>query len=180
MKVLLHMCCGPCSTYPVELFNQKGIEFEVFFYNPNIHPIEEYEKRKENAFKLSEIKSFKINYLHEFSQNEWENYTGSDESRCRMCYAVRLEKSAMYARDNGFDFFTTSLLVSPYQQHDLIKELGEKFAKKYDINFYYEDIRPNFREGQQIAKDLELYRQKFCGCIVSYNEAQERKNKKKS
>jgi predicted adenine nucleotide alpha hydrolase (AANH) superfamily ATPase len=95
-----------------------------------------------------------------------------------MCYSLRLDKVAKYAKDNGFDAFTTSLLVSPYQKHDLIKELGEKFALKYNIKFYYQDFRPFFREGQAMAKEMGLYRQKYCGCIVSYNERLEHLNQK--
>ena len=80
---------------------------------------------------------------------------------------MRLEEAAAFAKDNGFDAFTTTLLVSPYQKHDLIKELGDKIAHKYGVEFFYRDFRPGFRQGQQQAKEMELYRQKFCGCIIS-------------
>ena len=104
-------------------------------------------------------------------QNKWVAFSGEEEQRCRMCYAVRMEETAKFAKDNNFDAFTTTLLVSPYQKHELIIELGKIYADKYGLEFYYEDFRPGFRAGQQKAKDLGLYRQKFCGCIVSYNES---------
>lgn len=169
MRLLLHMCCAPCSTYPVDVLNGKNIDFEGFFYNPNIHPIEEFTKRKENVEIFSKIKNLKIHYIDEFSQQRWENFKGEEQERCYMCYSSRLEKAAQYASEKGFEAYTTTLLVSPYQKHDLIKELGEKFAQKYGIAFYYEDFRPGFREGQQQAKNMGLYRQKYCGCIVSFN-----------
>jgi predicted adenine nucleotide alpha hydrolase (AANH) superfamily ATPase len=89
------------------------------------------------------------------------------EARCHKCYTLRLEKAAKYAVENGFDAFTTSLLVSPYQKHDLIKELGDHYASEYGVEFIYRDFRPGFRQGQQMAKDMGLYRQKYCGCILS-------------
>lgn len=177
MKLLVHMCCAPCSVYPVSVIEQEGIEFEGLFYNPNIHPIEEFIKRKENVEKLSQLKGFPVTYMDDYMQETWEKHNGPDEQRCNMCYSLRLDKVAATAIEKGFDAFTTSLLVSPYQKHELIKELGEKFAKKYGIEFFYRDFRPGFRQGQQQAKELGLYRQKFCGCIISYNESLNRAKK---
>lgn len=167
MKLLLHMCCAPCSVYPLSVLNDEGIEPEGFFFNPNIHPLEEHARRKENVRILSEIKGLKVNYFDDFSQELWENYDGPEASRCAMCYGLRMEKAAAYAAENGFDAFTTSLLVSPYQKHELIRELGEKSAARHGVGFYYRDFRPGFRQGQQMAKELGLYRQKYCGCIRS-------------
>lgn len=177
MKLLLHMCCGPCSVYPADVLKEENIEFEGLFYNPNIHPWEEYGKRKENVAKFSEIKDVKVNYLDGFNQDMWEEFKGDEESRCNMCYSLRLDRAAAFAKEKGFDAFTTTLLVSPYQKHELIKELGERFSNKYGVDFYYRDFRPGFRQGQQKAKEMGLYRQKFCGCIVSYNEAKNRRKK---
>lgn len=171
MKLLLHICCGPCATYPVKVLQEKGMEFEGLFYNPNIHPIDEFRKRMENVKKFSELKGIKVTYFEDYLQKKWEEIGERDEIRCSMCYNLRLEKTAAYAAEHGFDAFTTTLLVSPYQQHEVIRELGEKYAKKYGIDFYYEDFRPGFREGQQLAREMGLYRQKFCGCIISYNRS---------
>lgn len=177
MKLLVHMCCAPCSVYPVSIIKQEGIEFEGLYYNPNIHPKDEFERRKENVEKFSQLKGFPVTYMDDYMQDTWEKHKGPDELRCNMCYSLRLDKAAAFAKEKGFDAFTTSLLVSPYQKHELIKELCEKFAKKYGIEFFYRDFRPGFRQGQQQAKELGLYRQKFCGCIISYNESQNRTKK---
>jgi predicted adenine nucleotide alpha hydrolase (AANH) superfamily ATPase len=161
------MCCGPCSVYPISVLREEGVDIEGLFYNPNIHPYEEYLKRRENVGIFSELTGVNVNYIDDFRQHEWENFSGPELQRCTMCYAIRLEKAAEYAKDKGYDAFSTTLLVSPYQKHELIKELGEKAAKKHGVDFYYRDFRPGFREGQKGAKEMNLYRQKYCGCIVS-------------
>jgi predicted adenine nucleotide alpha hydrolase (AANH) superfamily ATPase len=171
MKLLLHMCCAPCSVYPLSVLREEKLDVEGLFYNPNIHPVEEFERRKQNVEKFSHINDLSVIYIDDFKQDTWEKFDGPDDQRCTMCYSIRLEKAAAYAKEKGYDAFTTSLLVSPYQKHELIKELGEKFAKKYGVKFYYCDFRPGFRQGQQKAKEMGLYRQKFCGCIISYNES---------
>lgn len=171
MKLLVHVCCGPCAAYPLRQLLDKGMELEAFFYNPNIHPIEEFKRRKENAQLLCDKYGVKLHTSDDFMQDKWETFTGLEEQRCKMCYSVRLDQVAKFAKEHGFDSFTTTLLVSPYQKHDLIKELGKFYGDKYGVEFYYEDFRPGFREGQNMAKELGLYRQKFCGCIVSLNES---------
>jgi len=174
MKLLLHICCGPCSVYPVDVLKSENIQFEGFFYNPNIHPWDEYTRRRENVEKFSLIENIPVHYMEGFQQETWEGFRGGDEQRCRMCYAMRLDKAAEFAAANGFDAFTTTLLVSPYQKHDLLKELGARMGEKHGVSFYYRDFRPGFRQGQQKAREMGLYRQKYCGCIVSYNEAKSR------
>lgn len=175
MKLLLHMCCAPCSVYPTSVLEEEGISYEGFFFNPNIHPIEEFQRRKDNVEIFSAIKNIPVHYMDDFKQDTWEQFKGDEEQRCSMCYSVRMDKAAAFAKEKGFDAFTTSLLVSPYQKHELIKELGEKYAKKHGVKFYYRDFRPGFRQGQQQAREMELYRQKFCGCIISYKESQFKK-----
>jgi len=167
------MCCAPCSVYPLSVLMEEGVQLQGIFYNPNIHPIDEFKRRRENVEKLAEIKDLKVNYFDDFRQDIWENYSGPEIARCTMCYSIRLERAAAYANENGFNAFTTSLLVSPYQKHEIIKELGEKYGAKYGIEFYYRDFRPGFRQGQQIAREMGLYRQKFCGCIISFNEREQ-------
>lgn len=168
MKLLLHMCCGPCSVYPVNVLLKENIIFEGLFYNPNVHPYEEYLKRMGNVGKFSQIANIPVNYVDEFQQEKWEKYDGSSQQRCEMCYSIRLEKAAGFAVERNFNAFTTTLLVSPYQNHDLIKKLGEKYAEQFNIQFYYRDFRQGFRQGQQIAREMGLYRQKYCGCIASF------------
>jgi len=170
MKLLMHICCGPCTTYPLSVIREEGIEPVGVFFNPNIHPIDEFKRRRENVEKLAQIKGLKVNYFDDFRQPDWENFKGEEGQRCTMCYTVRLEQAAKLAASEGYDAFTTTLLVSPYQKHELIKELGEKFAAQYGIKFFYRDFRPGFRQGQKEAKDLGLYRQKYCGCIISLGQ----------
>lgn len=169
MKLMMHMCCAPCSTYPLSVLRQEGIEPVGVFYNPNIHPIEEFERRRSTVEQFAAIKGLEVQYFNDFRQPDWEAFPGPGEARCTMCYTTRLKKVAELASEQGFEAFTTSLLVSPYQKHDLIKQLGEKYAALYGIQFYYRDFRPGFREGQKEARDLGLYRQKYCGCIISLN-----------
>lgn len=177
MRLLLHMCCGPCSVYPVSVLEEEGINFEGIYYNPNIHPLDEFIKRRENVRRFSETKNISVTYMDEFQQEAWEKMGEDNNKRCNMCYTLRLDQAAQFAKENGFDAFTTTLLVSPYQNHELITELGKKAALKYGTEFFYRDFRPGFRQGQQGAKDLGLYRQKYCGCIISIDEAKNNKKK---
>ncbi len=170
MKLLLHMCCAPCSAFPLSQLRQEGIEPVGVFFNPNIHPIEEFERRRESVVKFADNKGLKVEYFDDFRQSYWESFYAPDDARCSMCYAIRLKKAAEFAATGGYNAFTTSLLVSPYQKHDLIKQLGEKYAAQYGVDFMYRDFRPGFRQGQQEAKELSLYRQKYCGCIISYKK----------
>jgi predicted adenine nucleotide alpha hydrolase (AANH) superfamily ATPase len=171
MKILLHMCCAPCSVYPLSALREEELDVEGLFYNPNIHPIEEFKRRKQTVEKFSQINNVPVAFMNDFKQDTWENFDGVDDERCNMCYSIRLDRAAAYAKERGYDAYTTSLLVSPYQKHELIKKLGEKFADKHGVKFYYRDFRPGFRQGQQKAREMGLYRQKFCGCIISYNES---------
>ena len=169
MKLLLHTCCAPCSVYCIETLRNEEIEPTVYWYNPNIHPYKEYEARrdclKEYTKSIGVQAIFEDNYgLKEFCKNVISDL----ENRCvNYCYKVRLEQTAKYAKENGYDSFSTTLLVSPYQNHDALKKLGEKLAKKYGIEFVYRDFRVGFREGQRKARELGLYMQKYCGCIFS-------------
>lgn len=167
MKLLLHSCCGPCSVYPVKILQEKGYDICSLFYNPNIHPIDEFIRRKEAFEKFMNLKNIPFTVSSEFMQEKWENYNNENVSRCEMCYRIRLEKAVEFAKDKGFDAFTTSLLVSPYQKHNLIKEISEQLAQEYGIEFAYIDFRPGFREGQRGAREAGLYMQKYCGCIKS-------------
>lgn len=167
MKLLLHICCGPCACYPVETLQEAGIDFTGYYFNPNIHPIDEFERRKENLKLLSEMKGFSVIYSDSFDQPRWEFFNGEIVERCRMCYEVRFEEVARKAAEEGYDAFSTTLLVSPYQRHEMIVEICRNLAEKYGIQFYYEDWRPGFRKGQAMAKEYGLYRQKYCGCIKS-------------
>jgi len=170
MKLLLHICCGPCAIYPIKTL--AGAKFEKvtgFYYNPNIHPPSEYKKRR-NALREAEKKlGLKIIYPSYNMEEYFVKISGREESpsRCRLCWQLRLSETASFAKDNGFDAVTTTLLISPYQDHDSVKEIGEKAARENSVDFYYEDFRKGFKESQEEAKREELYRQKYCGCVFS-------------
>ena len=169
MKLLLHTCCAPCSVYCIDTLRNEGIEPTVYWFNPNIHPYMEYKARRDclkEYTKSIEVEAiFEENYgLDEFCKN----VVNSLETRCQdYCYPVRLERTAKYAKEHGYTHISTTLLVSPYQKHDIIKDLGEKIAKNYGLEFLYRDFRIGFRDGQSKARELGLYMQKYCGCIFS-------------
>lgn len=169
MKLLLHTCCATCSVYCIDSLREEGIEPDVYWYNPNIHPYMEYKARRDclkEYTKQIEVKAiFEEDYgLVPFCQKVSKHL----EARCQMyCYPVRLEQTAKYAKEHGYDAFTTTLLVSPYQKHDIIREIGERVAEKYGLTFLYRDFRVGFRQGQAKARSWGLYMQKYCGCIFS-------------
>ena len=169
MKLLMHTCCAPCSVYCVESLRNEGIEPVSYWFNPNIHPYMEYKARRDTLIQYAEMINMKLiideNYgLREFCKNVSDNI----EERCASyCYKVRLEQTVKYAKENGYDAFTSTLFVSPYQNHEKMKEICEELAQKYDIEFLYRDFRVGFREGQNKARELNLYMQKYCGCVFS-------------
>ena len=169
MKLLLHTCCAPCSVYCIDSLRSEGIEPTVYWFNPNIHPYMEYKARrdclKEYTKSIGVEAIFEDNYgLREFCKNVVSDL----DNRCqKYCYRVRLEQTAKYAVENGYDTISTTLLVSPYQKHDILKEQAEEIAKKYGLTFLYRDFRVGFREGQAKARELGLYMQKYCGCVFS-------------
>lgn len=143
------------------------IEMIGYYANPNIHPYDEFIRRLENCMKACEIKELPLEYLMEFDQLRWEDFDGPIEERCKMCYKTRMELAAKYAKEHDFDTFSTTLLVSPYQNHDEIKKAGIEAAEKYGVSFFYRDYSVGFRQGQNQAREAGLYRQKYCGCIKS-------------
>ncbi len=167
MKILMHMCCAPCAVYPESVLRDEGAAVDCYFYNPNIHPIDEFTKRKQTVQSFAGMTGVSVFFREDFMQSRWEEFKGLPEDRCRMCYTLRLEETARYAALNKYDAFTTTLLVSPYQKHEMIREISEKAAVLYKIQFYYRDFRTGYREGQRRAKEMGLYRQKYCGCIIS-------------
>ena len=174
MSMLLHACCGPCAMYPVDFLLEQSKDLDLFWYNPNIHPEFEWNRRLENLHKCADHYGVKlVKGDDECMQEYWEEKTYLTEfaSRCHMCYDIRMDAVAKFAAENGYDSFCTTLLVSPYQQHDVIVKTAEQKAEQYGVNFEYYDFRPGFRQGQQMARDIGLYRQKYCGCIFSLDES---------
>lgn len=165
------MCCGPCAVYPVDKFKGEGIDVHGLFFNPNIHPYTEYEKRLEGAKQLADDRNVPLIVIDEYKLEEFLRAAAFRENvRCQMCYAMRLERAASVAKKGGFDAFTTTLLISPHQKHELIKKIGEAAGEKYGVKFHYCDLRPGFKEGREAGRELRLYMQQYCGCI--YSEAE--------
>lgn len=169
-NMLLHTCCGPCAVECVEYLKNEGAVADLFFYNPNIHPYLEYKARLESAEKFADIKGLKFLNHKDYCLEEFLDNVDYHKTRCEDCYKLRLEETAKYASKNGYKSFSTTLLVSPYQNHEKIIELATEAGKKYGIDFYYFDPRENFRKGQQQARELGLYMQKYCGCVFSEYE----------
>lgn len=173
----MHTCCAPCSIYCIESLQEEGIEPTVYWYNPNIHPYQEYKLRRDTLQEYAKQIQVNAIFEEEYGLQEFCKKVIQDlENRCQnYCYQVRLEQTAKYAKQNGYDAITTTLLVSPYQKHELLKQQGEEIAKKYGLTFLYRDFRVGFRQGQEKAKELGLYRQKYCGCIFSEEDRYLRK-----
>jgi len=158
-KLLLHTCCAPCTTYVHNDLVHDGFDVTGFFYNPNIHPYTEYEKRLTTMKLYSIQKEFPVIYLDLYDIENFIDITlKKGDKRCLYCYTLRLHEAAKFAKKNNFNSFSTTLLVSPYQKHDLIYEAGNIVSKKIDIPFFYKDFRPGYKKGVQISKEMNLYR----------------------
>ena len=182
MKLLMHTCCAPCSVYCIDSLRKEGIEPTVYWYNPNIHPYTEYKSRRDTLKEYTN--SIKINAIfeEEYGLEEFcKNVIGNLNTRCEdYCYKIRLERTAQYAKEHGFEAITTTLLVSPYQKHEILKNMCELLSDKYGLKFLYRDFRVGFREGQSKARELGLYMQKYCGCIFSEESRYNNPNSPKS
>ncbi len=181
MSVLLHICCAPCSIYPISELKKKDYRIAGYFYNPNIHPYSEAQKRSAAAEKyLTETGVKFISGDHDMDRYlQYVAYNETRDKRCPICWWMRLESAAKFAKENGFDAFSTTLLGSPYQDHDLLKEIGEDVSDKTGVRFYYEDFRPGFRNALDEAMSKGIYRQNYCGCIFSEKERLEGKRSDK-
>ncbi len=171
MKLLLHMCCAPCSIYPVKVIRQAGIELMGFFYRNNIHPLTECLKRQETLAQYASTVDLKIIYQKGYDLEGFlQNVVYREKNRCRYCYYDRLLATALLAKRGKFDAFSSTLLYSKFQKHDLVRDIGRSIAEQAGVTFYYRDFRPGWKEGIETSKKLNLYRQQYCGCIYSEKE----------
>lgn len=171
MKLLLHCCCAPCSVSCIEPIRADGIKPHLFWYNPNIHPYKEYQARRDCLVDYAKEICCDLIVKEDYGLREFiSNVSKNIDNRCRYCYSHRLEMTAKYAKENGYDAFSSTLLASTYQDHEAIKKACEVFSKKYNIEFFYKDFRPYFKESNQKAREIGLYMQKYCGCIFSEEE----------
>lgn len=171
MKILLHICCAPCSIYPVKTLRDEGLIVSGYFYNNNIHPYTEYKKRRDTLAEYTKTIDLEVIYRNDYDIESFlQKIVFREKNRCIVCYYERLNATAVYAKENRFDSFSTTLLYSIYQKHDDIRSIGESVGKSTGIPFYYHDFRTGWKEGVNESRRLELYRQKYCGCIYSEKE----------
>ena len=171
MTLLLHTCCGPCSVYIVESLTAAGTDFTSYFYNPNIHPYTEYQRRLETLRLFVLTSGFDLRVHPEYRPEEYfRAVTGREDDRCSLCYRIRLEKAAETARELGCEAFSTTLLYSRYQKHDLLRATGDAVARETGVPFYYEDFRVGWTRGVKESRRLGIYRQRYCGCLYSERE----------
>jgi predicted adenine nucleotide alpha hydrolase (AANH) superfamily ATPase len=176
VKILLHVCCGPCAVYPAARLAEEGFAATGFFYNPNIHPYQEYARRLDTVREFADRTGLPLIVRDGYDLDVFLARTaGKGPGRCEQCYRIRLDAAAAGARQNGFALFTTSLLYSKHQKHDLVRGVAREAAWEHGIELYYEDFRQGWREGIVESKAMGLYRQQYCGCIYSERERYERR-----
>ncbi len=171
MNILLHCCCGPCACGVIPQLQQLGHTYGCFFYNPNIHPYQEHKSRKNSFIDLMEEWQIAYYLNDAYPLEQWlAAVAEKPQDRCQYCYQNRLQATAALAKRLNYDAFSTTLLVSPYQNQERIREIGQTMGEKFDIPFFFADFRPGFRSGQALAREKQLYMQKYCGCIYSEKE----------
>ncbi len=173
MELLLHGCCAPCSTYSVQELS-KDHELTLFWYNPNIQPYQEYKSRKKSFIRYVGKIGIRSIIKDEYLLENFLEGAMSSKNRCEYCYRIRLQETAKTASQHGLEAFSTTLTISPYQNHELIKKIGDEMGDKYSVNFIYKDLRDGFRKSHDMARELELYLQAYCGCIFSEQERYEK------
>lgn len=185
-KLLMHACCAPCFTYIEKELKEKGlrnedgtftpVDYTACFYNPNIHPKVEYTRRKDAFIQFCEEKNVPHVVMDVYDMNDYVKYVVENVGegkrypiRCEYCYEMRMRKVFEYAKEQGYDIVSTTLTISPYQNHECIQLVGERLAKEFGIIFHYVDYRDSFRLGQRIARETGMYMQKYCGCVFSFD-----------
>lgn len=179
-RLLLHSCCGPCSSAVLERLHEE-YEITVFYYNPNIFPSEEYSRRLETQKKIIAALPFGSEISLEqgaYDPDGFDKYVKGLEDlpeggeRCRLCFEMRLSGAAAYAKENGFDLFTTTLSISPHKNSALLNEIGERLSHEYGINWLHSDFKKKdgYLRSIRLSEEYGLYRQNYCGCKYSIRE----------
>lgn len=178
---MLHICCGPCGMYPASVLRREGFDVHGFFYNPNIHPYQEYLRRRGAVEEFAELEGLRVIWKDSYDLEEWLRMVAfREEARHFLCWRQRLDQTARFARRGRYDYFSSTLLYSRHQDHDLIREAGEEIARRRKVAFYYRDFREGWKDGIERSKKAGLYRQEYCGCIYSERDRyMERKGKRK-
>jgi predicted adenine nucleotide alpha hydrolase (AANH) superfamily ATPase len=181
MSILMHLCCGPCSLYPLEAFQEKCFKVRGYFFNPNIHPFREFKKRLGAVEEVASLRGLVVDYHREYGLRDFlRKVVFNEETRCSICYEIRLNAAAEHAKAVGAEAFTSTLLYSRYQKHEIIRQIGERLADQHKIPFYYEDFRQGWQQGIDMSKEMDLYRQSYCGCIYSEQERYDKRFRKRN
>jgi epoxyqueuosine reductase len=168
MKILLHICCAPCSIYPLQILRRMDIDVMGFFYRYNIHPFQECMKREDTLKEYASQTGLRMIWQQGYKLEQFlQAIAFREQERCSFCYHDRLAHTAVIARKGKFDAFSTTLLYSKFQKHELIRSIAESIAGKYKIKFFYHDFREGWKIGIEESKRLDMYRQQYCGCIYS-------------
>lgn len=179
-RLLLHVCCAPCSSYCLEYLSNY-FDITVYYYNPNISKKEEYEYRLSEEKRFISIKEFK--YPVKLTESEYrpEDFFAAVKglekepeggARCKECFRLRLEASAKKAKEQGFDYFTTTLTISPLKNAALLNEIGAEMGERYGVKWLYSDFKKKegYKRSIELSKEFDLYRQNYCGCVFSRAE----------
>ncbi len=171
MKVLLHVCCGPCSIYPLRVLREEKYDVMGYFYGSNIHPYTECLKRQKTLSEYADKVGLKLIVSEDYDLEHFlRNVVYREKDRCLFCYRERLRSTAMMAKRGKFDAFSTTLLYSKFQKHETIQSIGRAVGQEIGISFLYQDFRAGWKEGVDTSKALNMYRQQYCGCIYSEKE----------
>lgn len=171
MKILLHVCCAPCATYPFRVLTGEGHRVDGFFYNPNVQPTREYLLRRQSAEDYSRLSGNRIIISPRYDFREFlRDVVFREDDRCRYCYYRRLKQTAAAARKGKYDAFTTTLLISKLQNHELAREIGKNVSRETGVKFLYRDFRDGWQEHWDLTDEYGLYKQQYCGCIYSEYE----------
>ncbi len=167
-SVLVHSCCAHCAAYTFEHWRRQGFAVSALWYNPNIQPYTEHQHRLEAMKSLAQQMNLPLIITEGYDMIEYfRQVVGHEAQRCQYCFRLRLSKTVDIARQMSFDAFTTTLLISPHQKHDLLRDIGQKLAQENGVDFLYADLRQRYSDSRRLSKPLNLYRQQYCGCIYS-------------
>lgn len=166
--LLLHVCCAHCTAYTVNYWRNQGYGVTAFWYNPNIHPYQEHQKRLAAIRTLSQKMFFPLVIVPGYDMpGYFRAVAGNEDDRCRHCFQLRLSRTASTAEQMGMAGFSSTLLISPNQKHDVLREVGEAVSLSSGTAFHYADLRKRYSDSRHLTKPLDIYRQQYCGCLYS-------------
>ena len=171
MSILLHVCCAPCLVYPARLLEGEGTDFTCYFFNPNIHPYQEFKKRLNTFIELADSRNYSYLIDRDYGLKMFlRQVVFKEDQRCTFCYQMRLGNAAKLAAERGHHGFSTTLLYSTYQNHALIRKQAAEASEFHSVPFVYHDFRVGWQQGIDESRAANLYRQSYCGCLFSEQE----------